>query len=149
MGRRLRARLVPRHEEQGAVHHRRAVEHGGHQDVVPRAIHERHVAHELHLFVLETRHLAIRRVRHRAAVRAVARRTRTRVVLALVDLGVGVPELDGDVALELVFEKARAGFLRIMVIRNGISDRTEYFGRVTIGTQFHECILACPDCRLG
>ena len=81
-----------------------AVEHGGHENIVAGAIHERHVAHELHLLVLESRHGARGGVGHGAAVGAVAVRPRARVVLALVDLRVGVAELDCDVALELVLE---------------------------------------------
>ena len=44
---RLRARLVAGDEEEGGVHDGSAVEHRRHQDVVSRAVHERHVAHEL------------------------------------------------------------------------------------------------------
>eukprot|EP00982_Pelagococcus_subviridis_P009373 30919-Pelagococcus_subviridis.AAC.7 len=88
---RLRARLVPRDEQQRAVHHRGAVEHRRHEDIVPRAVHEGDVPHELHLLVLETGDQTVGRVRARAAVRAVARGARAEVVLALVDLGVSVP----------------------------------------------------------
>ena len=43
----LGAGLVPGHEEEGAVHHRGAVEHGGHEDVVAGTVHEGDVTAEV------------------------------------------------------------------------------------------------------
>ena len=81
-----------------------AVEHGGHEDVVPGAVDERDVPHQLHLCVLEPRDQALWVVLLAAAVGRVAHRPGAGRVLALVDLGVGVAQLDGDVALELILE---------------------------------------------
>uniref|UniRef100_A0A8W7PAI2 Uncharacterized protein n=1 Tax=Anopheles coluzzii TaxID=1518534 RepID=A0A8W7PAI2_ANOCL len=44
---RLRAGLVARNQQQGGVHHRGTVQHGCHENVVPGAIDEAHVAHQL------------------------------------------------------------------------------------------------------
>ena len=98
-GLRLRARLVARDQQQRRVHHRRTVEHGRHENVVAWAVNERHVPHEL------VRPLALRDhvLRGRAARNEVPR-PRALWVFALVDLGVRVAQLDGDVALELVLE---------------------------------------------
>ena len=43
----LGAGFIAGHEEEGAVHDGRAVEHGGHEDVVAGAIHEGDVAAEV------------------------------------------------------------------------------------------------------
>lgn len=99
---RLRARLVGCDQQQRAVHDGRAVEHRGHEDVVPRAVDERDVPDQAHGRAAQ---LARRRVLLAGAVRAVAARPLARG--ALEDLGVGVAELDGDVALELVLESHR------------------------------------------
>lgn len=87
---RLRARLVARDEQQRGVHHRRAVQHRRHQDVVPRAVHERDVAHELHARAAP-RTLAWGTVLLVRPVGAVAPRARARFVFALVDLCTYVP----------------------------------------------------------
>ncbi|GIX66298.1 HVA22-like protein, putative [Babesia caballi] len=103
---RLRARLVSCDQQHRRVHDRRAVEHGGHENVVPRAVHEGDVALELHL-VPAAGPQAQRLILLAAAVRLVAVRGRALRVRALVDLGVGVPQLDGDVALLFVLEADR------------------------------------------
>jgi hypothetical protein len=97
------------HQQQGPVHHRRPVEHRRHQDVVPRAVHEGDVPNERHAGPAV---LTRGGVFFAGAVRAVARGALASG--ALVDLCVGVAQLDGDVALELVLEAhglhARDGF---------------------------------------
>ena len=70
----LRAAFVSRDEQKRAIHHRGAVEHGGHQNVVPGAIHEGNVPHEVHLFILKPGDFAVGTVRVRASVGAVATR---------------------------------------------------------------------------
>ena len=51
-GLRLRARLVGGDQQQRGVHDRRAVQHRGHQNVVARAVDERHVPLQLKLPIL-------------------------------------------------------------------------------------------------
>ena len=103
-GLRLGTGLVASDEEEGAVHDSGAVEHCGHEDVVAWAINEADVAHERHGAVLETRGGARRRVMHGGGVGGKAVGTGYVRVLAHVQLGVGIPKLDGDVALQLILE---------------------------------------------
>jgi hypothetical protein len=84
---RLRARLVRGDEEKRGVHDRGAVQHGGHEDVMPGAVDERDVADELHP-VSAPGSLAWRVVLLVRAMRAVVSRSRTRLVFAFVNLGV-------------------------------------------------------------
>ena len=90
-------------EEKDGVHDSGAVQHGGHENVVTRTVDERDVSEELEL-AAAAGSVARELVLFVAARRAVAARPRTLLVVALVDLGVGVAELDGDVALLLVLE---------------------------------------------
>ena len=86
------------------------VEHCGHENVVPGAIDERHVPHQLHLLIFKPRHRAVRRVRGGGAVSAVARGPRAEVIFALVDFGVGISQLDRDVAFLRVYGCMGLGF---------------------------------------
>jgi hypothetical protein len=104
---RLGAGLVAGDEEEGGVHDGRAVEHGGHQNVVPGAVNKRDVAEQLHLFVLKARHLTLGIILLARAVGPVARWPGAGLVLALIDLCVGVPQLDCNVALQLILEPDR------------------------------------------
>ena len=63
------------------------------------AVDERHVPHEL-IGPLALHHGVL----SRAAARQEVARARAERVLALVDLGVGVAKLDGNVALQLILE---------------------------------------------
>eukprot|EP00964_Phaeocystis_antarctica_P143977 scaffold109653_cov78-Phaeocystis_antarctica.AAC.2 len=85
--------------EQCGVHDSSAVKHGRHQNVVTGAVDERHVPHELiGPFALHNSVLG------GAAARQEVARARAKRVLALVDLGVGVAKLDGNVTLQFVLE---------------------------------------------
>ena len=78
------------------------------------AVHERHVPQQLHPRPFEPRSVAGRSILLRRPVGLVAPRPRAVGVGRPVDLGVGVPQLDRDVPLELVLEAdglhARDGF---------------------------------------
>eukprot|EP00406_Dinophysis_acuminata_P025596 CAMPEP_0179349176 /NCGR_PEP_ID=MMETSP0797-20121207/74097_1 /TAXON_ID=47934 /ORGANISM="Dinophysis acuminata, Strain DAEP01" /LENGTH=496 /DNA_ID=CAMNT_0021064033 /DNA_START=366 /DNA_END=1852 /DNA_ORIENTATION=+ len=97
----LRARLVPRDEEERGVHHRGAVQHGRHENIVAGAVHEGHVPLEppVALELVAGDDVLLRAPEGRVAVR----RGHLRVV-QLVDLRVRVAELDGDVTLFLLLE---------------------------------------------
>ena len=86
-------------EQERGVHDCSAVKHRGHQDVVTGAVDEADVANEV---VAEAVH--DERVLLGRAHRGVTGRPLALGVVAAVDLGVGVAELDGDVALQLVLE---------------------------------------------
>ena len=96
---RLRAGLVASHEEQGRVHDSRACEHGRHEDVVARAIDERDVSDQEELRLTPGRGalgaVFLVRAEGLEALRGLARR-------ALVELGVRVTKLDGNVPKALL-----------------------------------------------
>jgi len=83
---RLRARLVRGNEEKRGVHDRGAVQHGGHENVMPGTVDERDVADELHP-VTAPGSLAWRVVLLVRAMRAVVSRSRTSLAFAFVNLG--------------------------------------------------------------
>ena len=89
-------------KQQSGVHDGGSVKHGGHQDVVAGAIDKADVANEV---VAEPVHQE--RVLLGRAHRGVAGRPLALGVVASVDLGVGVTQIDGDVSLELVLESDR------------------------------------------
>ena len=82
---------------------------------------------QLHPGPFKARSVARGRVLLRRAVRLVAPRPRAVWVLGLVDLGVGVPELDRDVPLELVLEADG------LDARDGLDDRGLAVGDVADG----------------
>mmetsp|Transcript_8881 Transcript_8881/g.25337 ORF Transcript_8881/g.25337 Transcript_8881/m.25337 type:complete len:465 (-) Transcript_8881:10-1404(-) len=100
-GLRLGARLVRRDKEQGSVHNRRTVKHGSHENIVARAVHEGDVPQQV---VSRLALLADWVVLLARSERPEASWARARGVAAAVDLCVCVPELDGDVPLQLVLE---------------------------------------------
>ncbi|OSS54826.1 hypothetical protein B5807_01369 [Epicoccum nigrum] len=102
----LGAGFVAGNQQQGGVHDGGARQHGAHQNVVAGAVDERDVALEA-VLALAALALAGGVDLLLALVGPVACRARALGVVALVDLGVGVAELDGDVALELVLEADR------------------------------------------
>lgn len=114
-GLRLGTRLVAGDEQQGGVHDGGARQHGAHEDVVAGAVDKRDVALEA-VGARAAVALALGVDLLLALVGAVARRARALGVVALVDFGVGVAELDGDVALELVLEAHR------LHARDGLDD---------------------------
>jgi hypothetical protein len=69
-----------------------------------RAVDKRHVPQQLHFRPLEPGHIARGRVLLGRPIRAVGPRARARRVGRAIYFGVGVPELDRDVALQLVLE---------------------------------------------
>mmetsp|Transcript_26170 Transcript_26170/g.53598 ORF Transcript_26170/g.53598 Transcript_26170/m.53598 type:complete len:270 (+) Transcript_26170:912-1721(+) len=111
----LGAGFVAGDQEEGGVHHRGAVEHRGHQNVVAGTVDEGDVAAEA---VGDARRLVCESVGMGGAPGGVEPSLLLRLVvvlplvavglggegISLVDLGVGVPELDGDVPLQLVLE---------------------------------------------
>ena len=99
---RLRTGLIAGNEEQGGVHDGGSVQHRGHENVVAWTIHEADVTHQV---VLEPVHQEA--VLLGGAGRGVAHGPLALGVVGLVDLGVGVPELDRDVTLQLVLEPDR------------------------------------------
>lgn len=102
----LGARLVAGNQQQGGVHDGGARQHRAHENVVAGAVDEGDVALEA-VGARAAVALAGRVDLLLALVGAVAGRARALGVVALVDLGVRVAELDGDVALELVLEADR------------------------------------------
>mmetsp|Transcript_10157 Transcript_10157/g.23494 ORF Transcript_10157/g.23494 Transcript_10157/m.23494 type:complete len:241 (+) Transcript_10157:504-1226(+) len=96
-GLRRRARLVRSHEQQRGIHHRCAREHVDHERLVPRAVDQGHVPHELVLAPVVSK----ARVWVAAWPRQEAEVWRA-LVHALVDLTIGVPQADGGVALQLL-----------------------------------------------
>ena len=99
---RLGTRLIAGNEEQGSVHDGGPVQHGGHQDVVAGAVHEADVPHQVVLEPVHQEAVLLGR-----AGRGVAHGSLALGVVGLVDLGVGVAELDRDVPLQLVLEPDR------------------------------------------
>src|SRR6266581_4329447 len=87
---RLRAILVRRDHEEGAVHDRRAAEHRRHQRLVARRVDERHDPLELALHVMRLADLRVLVGRGLVVLRA------------LVDRHVRVAEADRDAALDLL-----------------------------------------------
>ena len=81
----LWTRFVRGDEEERSIHDRRAVQHGGHENVVPRAVDERDVTDELHS-VSAGWSLAWWVVLLVGAVRAVVPRSWTSFVFAFVNL---------------------------------------------------------------
>ena len=122
----LRAGLVAGNQQQGGVHDGGARQHSAHENVVAGAVDERDVALQA---VLALAALALARGVDLllALVGPVACRARALGVVALVDLGVGVAELDGDVALELVLEADR------LHARDGLDDGGLAVGDVANG----------------
>jgi len=98
----LRACLVGCNQQQRAVHDSSTVEHGGHENIMAGAVYEGDVADELQR---GARVLADRVVLLGAAVCAVALGPGAHG--ALVDLGVGITQLDCDVTFQLVLEAHR------------------------------------------
>ena len=92
--------LVARDEQEGGVHDGRSIEHGGHENVVAGAIDETHVPPQLVRNAVFLERIGVGA--SLGAVRGLAFRGQ-----ALVDLGVGVSQLDGNVALQFVLETDR------------------------------------------
>jgi hypothetical protein len=124
---RLGAGFVSGDQKQRSVHDGGTRQHSAHENVVTGAVNERDVALQP---VLSSTALALaRRVDLLLAlVRSVTCRARALSVVALVDLGVGVTELDGNVALELVLETDR------LDTGDGLDDGTLSVGDVTDGS---------------
>lgn len=95
----LRACDIGSHQQQRTIHDGGARQHRGHENVVTGAIHERHVADQVHDLLASGALGAILLV---AAIGTVTIRLRT--LGALVDLGVGVTQSDGDVLHFLLLE---------------------------------------------
>mmetsp|Transcript_30724 Transcript_30724/g.92012 ORF Transcript_30724/g.92012 Transcript_30724/m.92012 type:complete len:240 (+) Transcript_30724:1019-1738(+) len=136
----LGARLVPGHEEEGGVHDGGAVEHGRHENVVAGAVDEGDVAAEA---VGDSRLVVGKDV---GVGRAAGGVESSQLLIfdgllciiacaiavllggegiALVDLGVGVSQFDGNVPLQLVLEADG------LYARDGLHDRTLAVGDVT------------------
>jgi hypothetical protein len=124
---RLGAGFVSGDQKQRSVHDGGTRQHSAHENVVTGAVDERDVALQP---VLSSTALALaRRVDLLLAlVRSVTCRARALSVVALVDLGVGVTELDGNVALELVLETDR------LDTGDGLDNGTLSVGDVTDGS---------------
>lgn len=89
-------------EKEGSIHHSGPIQHGGHKNVVPGAVDEADVSHEL---VLEAVHGKC--VLLAGAHGSVAYWSLTSLVKAPINLRIGVTKLDGDVPLQLVLESDR------------------------------------------
>ena len=94
---RLRARLISRYQQKCSIHNRSAGQHGAHQDVVARAVDERHMPQQsirpLTSFPLT------RRIDFLLTLeRAIACRPRTLLVVTLIDLRIRISEFDSDVS---------------------------------------------------
>jgi hypothetical protein len=99
----LRTRLVAGDEQQGGVHDGSARQHRAHENVVARTVDKRNVAFQP-VFAPTAFTLARRVNLLLALVRPVACWARALGIVTLVDLCVGVTELDGDIPLEFVLE---------------------------------------------
>ena len=84
-------------EQERGVHDGGAVQHRGHQDVVTGAVDEADVTNQVVAEAVHDERVLLGRPH-----RGVARRPLALGVVAAVDLGVGIAELNGDVALELI-----------------------------------------------
>ncbi len=89
-------------EKQSGVHDYGSIEHGGHQDVVTGAVNETDVTNKVVAEPVHQEGVLLGRPRGGVAGWPLALG-----VVASVDLGVGVTQLDGDVSLELVLESDR------------------------------------------
>ena len=98
----LGARLVASDEEQGGVHHCSAVQHRRHENVVTRAVNEADVSDEAEFKAVHLEDIFLCR-----AGRSVAYWPLTPGVFAFVYFGVGITQLDCDVALKFVLEPDR------------------------------------------
>ena len=98
----LGARLVASDEEQGGVHHCSAVQHRRHENVVTRAVNEADVSDEAEFKAVHLEDIFLCR-----AGRSVAYWALTSRVFAFVYFGVGITQLDCDVALKFVLEPDR------------------------------------------
>mmetsp|Transcript_10120 Transcript_10120/g.33740 ORF Transcript_10120/g.33740 Transcript_10120/m.33740 type:complete len:262 (-) Transcript_10120:1289-2074(-) len=124
----LRTRFIASDEQERSIHNGSTVKHRSHKNVVPGTINERNMAKQLPLplrrrfvqrswtsldFVLALsvtwlskgqNHALLIVKEGRRAERPVVARFLVRGIDALVDLRVGITQLDGDVTLELVLE---------------------------------------------
>ena len=123
----LGAGFVAGHEKEGGVHDGRTVEHGGHENVVTGTIHERHMPAQVvgyaGLFIckgigmgrspggVEPPLLLV--IVTTGFVSALLFGCR----IALVNFGIGIPQFDGDIPLQLVLEPDR------LDARDGLDDR--------------------------
>ena len=105
MFRRLRlwARLVACNEQERGIHDSSTVEHGRHENIMTGTVDERNVAHELPGATFVGKCVGM----IRAARRVAARAARAVGALQAINLCVGIPELDCDIALKLVLETDR------------------------------------------
>mmetsp|Transcript_87480 Transcript_87480/g.245618 ORF Transcript_87480/g.245618 Transcript_87480/m.245618 type:complete len:227 (+) Transcript_87480:1034-1714(+) len=127
----LRTSLVTSDEEEGCIHYCCAVQHRGHENVVARAIHERHVPHQPVIASLR----AWNHIRRSTAKRSVAARLLDLRVVALVNLRIRVTELDGDVAFLLLFEADGVNTTHALHDRRlsmcHVADRANVHGRLS------------------
>mmetsp|Transcript_5189 Transcript_5189/g.32578 ORF Transcript_5189/g.32578 Transcript_5189/m.32578 type:complete len:420 (-) Transcript_5189:290-1549(-) len=128
----LGAGFIGRNEQQRSIHDRGPVQHGSHENIVSRTVHERHVTQKFHPFTFPSGHFTHRIVFLAASVRPIALRSRARLVLALVDFCIGIAKLDGDIPFQFVLEPhgvhAGNGFYHGGFPMGHVSDRTDVDG---------------------
>ena len=132
---RLGTRLVTGNQEEGSVHDRCAVQHGGHENIVTWAIDERDMTQQVHL-ACAARHgtggvwLLVR------GIAVVALWARAVLILTPVDLGVRVTQLDRNIPHKLVLEThslyTRDGFDDSRLAVCDVSNRTDIDGRLVL-----------------
>lgn len=146
---RLWAGLVAGDQQEGGVHDGRSVQHGGHEHVVARTVDEGHVTKQRHraaaarafangmrLCVGTERGVAIRTMKLGKGPEELRRAVR---IVALIDLCVGVAQLDSNISLQLVLE-AHSLLLRpetrdsYLHARNGLYNGGLSVGDVSNGT---------------
>mmetsp|Transcript_21621 Transcript_21621/g.47063 ORF Transcript_21621/g.47063 Transcript_21621/m.47063 type:complete len:439 (+) Transcript_21621:259-1575(+) len=98
---RLRAGLVACDKQKGRVHDGGSVQHGSHENIVTRAVNEGDMSHQPPIaFALIHRD----DIWEGRPERSVTRRCFDFRIVGLVDFGIGVAELDGDVSFLLLLE---------------------------------------------
>ena len=95
----LRARFIAGYEKQRSVHDGSSVQHGGHQNVVTGTVNEADVTHKTVFKAIHLEDVFLSR-----ACRCVTHWTLTPGVFTLVDFGVGITQLDGDISLKFILE---------------------------------------------
>ena len=137
-GLRLGAGFVAGNEKKGGVHDGRAVEHGGHENVMTGTIHERHMPAQMvsHAGLFICKGIGMGRstggVESTLLLVIVATRFLPALLFgcrtSLVNFGIGVSQLDGDIPLQLVLEPDR------LHTRDGLDDRRLAVRYVADGT---------------
>lgn len=120
--------FIARNKKKGGVHDGRTVEHGGHENVVAGTIHERHMSAQM---ISNAGLFVCKGIGMGRSTRGVEPTLLLVVIvaagflaalifgsrIALVYFGIGIPQLDGDIPLELVLEPDR------LHTRDGLDDR--------------------------